>query len=151
MKVSGQQAMASFRGRLCPRVVFVPFVFAVRPRAPDPGRGVYGFGAEARSVNHEIGDFDYGTCRAFLTFVRAFGGNVRLKEVKGIMYSAIAFLRDHRGVNLPRPTRNTKRSLPLLFKYMEDHHDDIAPLFRLMTLCDQNKQPLLLTDGTDDV
>jgi hypothetical protein len=33
---------------------------------------------------------------------------------------------------------------------MEEHHDDIVPLFPLMTLCDENKRPLVLLGQTEE-
>jgi hypothetical protein len=44
-------------------------------------------------------------------------------------------------------SRNTKRSFPLLVKYIQTNYDIIIPVLPKMVLCDAHKQPIPLLDA----
>jgi hypothetical protein len=103
---------------------------------------LYGTGAEAQSVNEEIGDFDFRQSPVMADLERSFGPNVRVKELKGIIGTIRLWLQDRGGIGLPKPSRNAMRSFPLMIKYLETHYAEVAPILRMITLCDESKNPL---------
>jgi hypothetical protein len=112
-------------------------------------RKSYGAGAEARAVNEEIGDFDFHQSPVMADLERSFGPNVRVKELKSIIRTIRLWLQHRSGVDLPKPSRNTMRSFPLMVKYLETHYADVAPVLRVITLCDESKNPLHATPDSD--
>ena len=82
----------------------------------------YGEGVEAQAVAKELGDFNYETSPAFKAIQDYFGKDVRTKELKGIILTARFWLLKRKGIVLPELTRNEKRSLQLMVKYIERHY-----------------------------
>jgi hypothetical protein len=107
----------------------------------------YGFGIEAKSVRAEIGNFDWYSSRAYSAVRRQFGETLRLKELKALIHAAVFYIKQKRGVDLPHMSRNTKRSFPLLVKYIQTNYDIIIPVLPKMVLCDAQKQPIPLLDA----
>ena len=91
-----------------------------------------------------IGDFCYTTCPAWIQ--QHYGSNLRLNELKAIISGCFILLK-RRGTQLPRPSRNTKRSMALLVKYTQDHLNEIEPIIPCITLCDKNKQEIPLLEA----
>ncbi|MDR2646343.1 MAG: hypothetical protein LBC04_04195 [Holosporaceae bacterium] len=120
----------------------LPFLL---PLPVPPERG-YGHGPEAAAVKEELGDFDCPKSRALKALQHHFGSNLRLKELKGILLSIICFL-SRKGVILPKPSRNTKRSFPLMIKYIDEHYGEIAPIFPDITLLNADRQPIPFLDA----
>jgi hypothetical protein len=121
--------------------------YDVPPGAPPPlprpaGRVRYGLGSEARGVRQELGDYDHMHAGGWIAVTQAFGGAIRLRELKGLVYGVLHILEVRRGIRLPKMTRNTKRNMGLLIKYIDSHYDYIVPVFRQITLYDIDKQPI---------
>jgi hypothetical protein len=106
----------------------------------------YGDGFEAQAVRKEIGNFQYETSRGFQAVQQNFGSTIRLLELKGIVMSAIHYVKRRHRTVLPKLSRNAKRSFPLMIKYINTHYEVITPTFRFMTLLDENHRPLPLLD-----
>jgi hypothetical protein len=98
--------------------------------------------AEARSVCQELGDYDDTHAGAWIAVMQPFGSAIRLRELKGIIYSILQILEVRRGIRLPKMTRNTKRNMGCLIKYINSHYEHIVPVFREISLYDINKQPI---------
>jgi hypothetical protein len=90
----------------------------------------------------ELGDYDYKHARGWSAVMQAFGSTIRLRELKGIVYGVLSFLETRRGIRLPKMTRNTKRNMGLLIKYIDSHYDHIVPVFRETSLYDIDKRPI---------
>lgn len=110
-------------------------------------RTEYGHGTEARSVQMEIGDFDYLSSQAHAAIIHYFGTTLKLRELKGIVVSIRAFLESKHGIHLPQMSRNTKRSYPLMIKYIQDNLDAIVPVFPVIELLDERRNPVSLCDA----
>jgi hypothetical protein len=105
-------------------------------------RRPYGTGPEAEAVNREIGDFVFQNSPAFTELQRNFGSHLRVKELRGILTATRMYLQEVKGVYLPKPSRNTIRSFPLMVKYISDHYEYIVPLLKMLVLCDNDKEPI---------
>lgn len=107
----------------------------------------YGYGAEARAVQMEIGDFDYLNSRGYAAIMYYFGTTLKLRELKGILMSAKTFVDKKYGKILPEISRNTKRSYPLMIKYIDDNFDRIVPVFPNMQILDGSQKQLSFADA----
>jgi hypothetical protein len=116
---------------------------------PTRFRRQYGNGEEAHSVRTELGTFDWKSSPAFVRVQELFGPNIRLKEFKAILQLARLYLRKEEGVDLPKPSRNTMRSFPLMIKYVEENTDQLIPFLRKAVLCDSDKHPIPILDLED--
>jgi hypothetical protein len=119
------------------------------PPVPDrkqPSKG-YGQGYEAYAVREELGGFDFESCPAWRSVTDYFGTNIRLRELKGIMFALTCHIKGKSGLAIPGPSRNAKRNLPLLVKYINEHYSDFVPLFPSVTLCDDDKTPIPFLDA----
>jgi hypothetical protein len=119
--------------------------------SPAPDRNQrskgYGLGYEAYAVREELGGFDFESCPAWRSITDYFGTNIRLRELKGIIYALTRYIKNQSGLAIPGPSRNAKRNLPLLVKYINDHYSVFVPLFPSVTLCDNNKMPIPFLDA----
>jgi hypothetical protein len=115
--------------------------------SPEDRNTSYGTGIEAIGVQREIGDFDYQSSPAFKAVLRHYGHTIRLCELKALVYTATFWLHKRRGITLPKLSRNAKRNLALLIKYIQTHYDHIVPVFSMMSLCTQEKVQLPLLDA----
>jgi hypothetical protein len=97
-------------------------------------RTAYGHGSEAKSVQRDLEDVELGTSPAHQAMQTTFGKTVRVRELKGILNVARAWWQVKDGTYLPQPSRNQKRSFPLLAKYIDDHYDKIVPLLPHMVI-----------------
>jgi hypothetical protein len=102
----------------------------------------YGEGSEAQAIREEIGDFDFGSSIALHEMFRLFGPHLRLMELKGIVLAVREFIKLKYAIELPRLTRNAKRSYPLLIKYIEANYNQMMPIMSTVSLCDKNKVDL---------
>jgi hypothetical protein len=118
------------------------------PLRRPSGKIRYGFGSEARSIRQELGDYDYMHAGGWIAVTQAFGSAIRLRELKGIVDSILQVLEVRRGIRLPKMTRNTKRNMRLLIKYIDSHYEHIVPVFREISLYDVNKQPIRFIQNT---
>jgi hypothetical protein len=116
---------------------------------PFRARRSYGTGAEAHAVNAEIGDYDYHKSPVVPDLERLFGTNIRAKELKSIIGIVRLWYHHRLGADLPKPSRNTMRSFPLMVKYLETNYTKIAPILPLLTLCDEDKKPLHSCSDSD--
>ncbi|MDR1032003.1 MAG: hypothetical protein LBL30_02675 [Holosporales bacterium] len=107
----------------------------------------YGQGIEAEGVRRELGDFDYQSSRAQQAIIKHFGSTVRLKELKAIVESIRYYLGKKYGIALPKPSRNAKRNMPLLVKYIDEHYDHVVTIFSHISLCDKDKRRIPLLDA----
>jgi hypothetical protein len=112
-------------------------------------RKSYGTGAEAHAVDAEIGDFNFRESLVMAELERSFGRNVRVRELKSIICAVRLWLRHRGGIELPKPSRNTMRSFPLMVKYLETHYSAAAPVLHMLTLCDESKNPLYPSPGSE--
>jgi hypothetical protein len=113
----------------------------------DVEKAAYGKGFEAQQVRNELGTFDYQCSRAWASIEYYFGASIRLRELKGIISAITGYLRMRRGVDLPELSRNTKRSVPLMVKYVEMHSEYFLPLFPCVSLADIHKEVIPLLDS----
>jgi hypothetical protein len=133
---------------------YVPFSQVIlpplipKPVPTKPPKGSYGEGREAQVVRDELGDFDYATSVAWKAITDYFGVNLRLRELKGIVFGLIHHIQNLSGVELPMPSRNAKRNLPLLVKYVNTHYAELAPFFRCVRLYDEDWQAIPFLDAT---
>ncbi|MDR0580587.1 MAG: hypothetical protein LBG04_00510 [Holosporaceae bacterium] len=139
-QISSQWSIAP----LLPQRDGVGFVPQQQPKKPAIS---YGTGYEAQTIKKELGDFIFKESAAYAAIVYNFGENLRLKELRYIIESARYFLRERGGIELPELSRNTKRSFPLLVKYINDNYNNIVPLFGSIILTDANRQPIPLLDS----
>jgi hypothetical protein len=102
--------------------------------------------SEADATRAELGDFDFKSSPAHKVLVAQFGPRVRLIELKNIILLAVTYLSLKYGKVLPKMSRNTKRSLQLMIKYINANYDDLVPVLRKMTLCDSEKQAMDLSN-----
>jgi hypothetical protein len=107
----------------------------------------YGEGHEASAVKRELNGFNFELCPAWTAITYYFGRGIRLRELKGIVSSITYHLSHQSGMKLPPLSRNTKRSLGLLVKYINNHYTIFVPVFRFVKLCDENKQPIPFLDA----
>jgi hypothetical protein len=107
----------------------------------------YGKGLEAQQVRLELAGFDYQSSRAWRHVKHHFGASIRLRELKGIVTSIILFIKMKHGIDLPRLSRNAKRCVPLLVKYIDEHHDYFLPLFHHVNLEGADKKVIPLLDS----
>jgi hypothetical protein len=112
-----------------------------RPKVP------YGQGSEAFAVCEELDDFDYLHCPAWSAIVETFGAAMRLRELKGFVDAIRTFLQVRSGIELPKLSRNAKRNLGLLVKYINEHYNEIVPVFPYVTLLDGDAQPIPVLDA----
>jgi hypothetical protein len=63
-------------------------------------------------------------------------------ELKLVVQCAREYLRARKGKDLPRLSRNTKRSKLLLAKYIEDHFAVLAPVLNALSLEDSERKPV---------
>lgn len=98
----------------------------------------YGKGNEAKAIKEALGDFDVYNSRAYKEVVKNYGKSLRMNELLEIINSLTIYLRDKKGIILPKLTRNDKRSFPLLIKYVETNFDTIQPWLGHVHLCDSN-------------
>ncbi|MBR1779492.1 MAG: hypothetical protein IJ758_03210 [Clostridia bacterium] len=103
----------------------------------------YGTGYEATAVKKELNGFNYKNSSAYGIITQCFGTTLRLKELRGIIFSVQEHLKS-KGILLPLLSRNAKRSFPLLVKYIEDNLDQIGPILPKVILYDKDEQPLQL-------
>jgi len=122
-------------------------------RPPPPGsrrrppvRLRYGAGSEAFACAEELGSFDYLSCPAWQTIVKLFGTSLRLRELKGIVYAVRAHVRATRGAELPMPSRNAKRNIPLLVRYINANHEVFAQILPKLALLDDQRRPIPFLD-----
>jgi hypothetical protein len=78
---------------------------------------------------------------------REFGSSIHLRELKGILYVIQDYIRDRDGHPLPPLSRNSKRSFPLLIKYIEEHFDIVAPIFCRITLLNAKMERVIRPDA----
>jgi hypothetical protein len=117
-------------------------------RARQPGHKVpYGQGSEAFAACEELADFDYLHSAAWSAIIDVFGATIRLRELKGVLYAIQAFLRVRSGVELPKVSRNAKRNMGLLVKYINEHYNEVVPVFRHVSLRGGGGQPLPLLNA----
>jgi hypothetical protein len=107
----------------------------------------YGHGHEAMAMREELGDFDYMRSAAYAAIVAQFGSTLRLMELKGIICAIQMWWKLRHGTELPKLSRNTKRSLALLVKYIDDHYNEITPLFPHITIRNAMNQQIPLLDA----
>jgi hypothetical protein len=105
-------------------------------------RPAYGQGHEAQAVRSEIGEFDHRRSPALAAVQTHLGSEIQLKELKGIVFSIVYYLRAARGIELPPISRNGKRNFALLIKYIENHYKEIVPVFQKLQLLNENREPL---------
>lgn len=117
------------------------------PKTKDKSRErlAYGFGAEAHSVHNEIGSFDYTRSPAYMAILHFFGPTIKLRELKAIISALQLYLKNKSNIVLPPMSRNTKRSYPLLVKYIQDNFAILVPMFPNLTFLDENMQPVPLS------
>jgi hypothetical protein len=127
--------------------VILPPLLPINASRQRPKR-VYGEGWEAQVVRDELKDFDYKASEAWRAITDHFGVNLRLPELKGIIYGIIQHINNLSGVRLPMPSRNAKRNLPLLVKYVDFHYTMIVPFFRCAKLYDEEWQEIPFLDAT---
>jgi hypothetical protein len=106
-----------------------------------------GRGREARVVREELNGFEHKRCPAWRAITDRFGGGIRLRELRGIVFAIQFHIEKKTGRVLPPPSRTTKRSLPLLVKYINEHSGDVLPYFPLVTLCDAAHEPIPFLDA----
>jgi hypothetical protein len=116
---------------------------------PFPQKKPYGSGPEALSVEKEIGDFDYQQSPAFTAVRQTLGIDIRLKEFKAILNVVRYYLKERKHLDLPKPSRNTLRSFPLMIKYVETHYCAIVPFLSQFSLCDEEKNPIPILEADD--
>lgn len=102
----------------------------------------YGLGKEAAATRAELKDFDYRDSMAMALVLRVFGYKLRFNELKGVVMALGDFLA-RKGVMLPALTRNAKRSLPLLLKYINDNIAIFTRWLPAVTLVDADKIPII--------
>ena len=107
-----------------------------RPKGP---RTPYGTGAEATSVRAELDGFKYVNCPIYYQLLSLFGTKMLKSEATSVVYEVREFLKGH-GIELPVVTRNTRRMLSLLVKYMWDNREFYLPLLRCVRLREPNGQ-----------
>jgi hypothetical protein len=115
-------------------------------RSRRGSHSAYGEGNEAKSVRDEIGDFDHEASQAYHAVHKCFGSTIRLKELRGIILTAVLYVKRRNGIELPKFSRNTNRSLPLMIKYIQCHAAELLPVFPMMTLMDEGRRPMPLID-----
>jgi hypothetical protein len=108
----------------------------------------YGQGYEANVVRKGLNGFDFQSSPAWRAVTDHFGTNTRLRELKGIVFALIAHIENQSKITLPALSRNEKRNLPLLVKYIDSHFSVLVPLFRCVTLCDENQEVIPFLDAT---
>lgn len=108
---------------------------------------IYGKGAEAKAIKEELGDFDAFNSMAYREIIKHFGIDIRHNEVLGILNSINIYLQMKKNTALPIISRNEKRSLLLLIKYIEKNSELILPYFQYINLCDDNFQKIPLGLG----
>lgn len=128
-----------------PEIAQVPSLLTPIVPANAPKRR-YGEGMEACAMKRELGTFDFESCPAWSAITYYFGRTLRLRELKGIVLSIIHHVSES-GTTLPRLSRNSKRSLGLLVKYINDHYSIFVPLLRSVTLCDEDWHPISFRDA----
>jgi hypothetical protein len=107
----------------------------------------YGNGLEAEGVRRELGSFDWESSPAHVAVLRYYGRTVRMAELRAIVLTATFWIQKSRGIQLTKLSRNAKRSLPLLIKYIQAHYDQIVPTFSRISLCTSDKVDLPLLDA----
>ena len=104
-------------------------------------RTSYGFGKEAAATRAELRDFDYKQSMAMALVLQVFGYKLRFNELKGVVMALADFLAE-KGVELPALTRGTKRSLPLLLKYINENIAIFSRWLPSVTLVDADMRPI---------
>jgi hypothetical protein len=127
---------------------FAPHPFAFPYPVLKPSRRAYGQGHEAQAVKKELDGFAFSQSRAWKAITDHFGSNLRLRELKAMVNSLLIHIRETTGETLPEPSRNAKRSVGLLVKYIESHYDRLVPYFPSIVFCDDNKAPIPYLDAT---
>jgi hypothetical protein len=110
----------------------------------------YGHGHEAMVMKEELGDFDYLRSAAYGAIVAQFGITLRLMELKGIIYAIQMWWKLRHGTELPKLSRNTKRSFALLVKYVNDHYNEITPVFPHVSIRNADNQQIPLLDVVEE-
>lgn len=104
---------------------------------------IYGKGAEAAAIKQELDGFDAFNSMAYKKVIYHFGKDIRLNELLGITNVIITLLNSRR-IGIPPLSRNEKRSLPLLIKYIDRNSELIFPYLPYISLCDDNFQKIPL-------
>lgn len=105
---------------------------------------IYGKGNEAKLIKEKLGNFDFHHSQSYQKFIQNFGRSVRLTEILAIVSAIDSILQIKRNYVLPKITRNEKRSIPLLFKYIENNKDAILPYLDRISLCDSSFHKIAL-------
>jgi hypothetical protein len=108
----------------------------------------YGHGYEAQVIHNELNGFDFQSCPAWRAVTDYFGTNIRLRELKGIVFTLLFHLQHQSHTILPALSRNEKRSLGLLVRYINTHYPVLVPLFPFVKLCDENHDAIPFLDAT---
>jgi hypothetical protein len=123
----------------------------LRPPFVEKQRNVpYGHGQEAMMMRKELGDFDYLRSAAYSAIVAQFGSTLRLMELKGIICAIQVWWKLKHGTELPKLSRNTKRSFPLMVKYVNDHYNEITPVLPHVSVRNANNQQIPLLDAVEE-
>jgi hypothetical protein len=120
-----------------------PFPYPVA----KPPRKTYGQGHEAQAIKEELGEFAFHTSRAWDAITQHFGFSLRLREMKAMVHGLLIHIKRTTGEALPPLSRNAKRSIAVLVKYVDTYYDRLVPYFSSVTLCDDDKEPIRLLDA----
>jgi hypothetical protein len=122
----------------------VPFLYTIL----KPPRRTYGEGREAKVMKEELDGFEFSMSRAWKAITEHFGTNLRLREMKAMVSALVFHIKETTGELLPMPSRNAKRSVALLVKYIDTHYDRLVPYFSQVEFCDERKAPIPFLDAS---
>jgi hypothetical protein len=97
----------------------------------------YGQGAEAKSVHEELDGFDYFQSQAWLAIVQLFGGVIKLRDLRAIVSAVRIHLQVKEGIILPQLSRNARRNMGLLVRYIQSNGTSILPVLSRVVLTDE--------------
>jgi hypothetical protein len=96
----------------------------------------HGQGAEAKSVHEELDGFNYFQSQAWLAIVQLFGGAIKLRDLRAIVSAVRFHLHAKEGIILPQLSRNAKRNMGLLVRYIQFNETSILPVLSQVVLMD---------------
>jgi hypothetical protein len=93
-------------------------------------------GKERAQVLGILNGFDHENCRAWSALRKLFGSGVRHKE-----WSSFAMVIAHH-LNIPMPSRATRRSFPVLLLWFEENWEVVKPHISMFRFLDEDENPI---------
>lgn len=96
-----------------------------------------GRGREASHVKHELKDFDFHSCAAWIEIQNRFSTGIRHTELLSIAKVLCLICKD-----LPPVGRSCCRSFPVLIKWFSENWEVIRPELSCISILDEEQKPI---------